>query len=185
MRHQLNYRSHTQQQGATLIVALLILVLIMMIGIAAVSTSNTQYKLAGNLQFEDSAMNNAETTVTTAENWLATGSNFSAAGFTTYNSTASPHLYPVTATDPILSSPWSATWTDSNSISVGDSNHRYVIQQMSSNNLLMGSSAALGGHAMAVCSKVNTYLVTGRGTSARGASKFVQSYFSVLNCPNS
>jgi Tfp pilus assembly protein PilX len=59
-----------RQQGATLVIALLILVLIMMIGITAISTSNTQYKLAGNLQFEDGATNNAETAVTTAENWL-------------------------------------------------------------------------------------------------------------------
>ena len=49
-----------RQGGATLVIALLILVLIMMIGITAVSTSNTQYKLAGNLQFEDSALNNSE-----------------------------------------------------------------------------------------------------------------------------
>ena len=53
-----------RQGGATLVIALLILVLIMMIGITAVSTSNTQYKLAGNLQFEDGAMNNAETAIT-------------------------------------------------------------------------------------------------------------------------
>ncbi len=51
------------QRGATLVVALLILVLIMMIGITAVSTSNTQFRLAGNLQFEDSAMNNAEAAI--------------------------------------------------------------------------------------------------------------------------
>ena len=62
-----------RQRGATLIVALLILVLIMIIGITAVSTSNTQYKLAGNLQFEDSAINNAETAISSAELWLSTG----------------------------------------------------------------------------------------------------------------
>ncbi|MBL8336979.1 MAG: hypothetical protein JNM97_09410, partial [Rhodoferax sp.] len=70
------------QRGATLVVALLILVLIMMIGITAVSTSNTQFRLAGNLQFEDSAMNNAEAAVTAAENWLATGTNYNNAAFT-------------------------------------------------------------------------------------------------------
>ena len=31
--------------------------------------------------------------------------------------------------------------------------------------------------------QVNTYQITGRGTSARGATKFVQSFYSVLNCP--
>ena len=66
-------RMPARQRGATLVIALLVLVLIMMIGITAISTSDTQYKLAGNLQFEDSALNNAEAAVTAAENWLSTG----------------------------------------------------------------------------------------------------------------
>jgi hypothetical protein len=75
------------------------------------------------------------------------------------------------------------TWSDSNSISVaGSSAQRYIIQMMSSNNLLTGSSAALGRQNAAVCNKVNTYLITGRGTSHRGAVKFVQSFYSVLAC---
>lgn len=187
MRARFAYRSAARQKGATLVIALLVLVLIMMIGITAVSTSNTQYKLAGNLQFEDGAMNNAETAVVTAENWLNPNStvpantNYNNAGFVTYNATTSPHLLPIgTANNPL-----SLSWSDSNSLSVGSSARRYQIQLMSTNNLLTGSSAAVGKPGMAVCNKVNTYLITGRGTSSRGASKLVQSYFSVLSCPAS
>lgn len=164
-------------------IALLILVLIMMIGITAVSTSNTQYKLAGNLQFEDGAMNNAETATSTAEKWIASGTNYSSAGFTAYDATATPHLYPIGSTAAIISSPLTTSWTNSNALSVGSDKQLYVIQQLSTNNLLTGSSAAVGGHGMSVCNKVNTYLITGRGTSARGATKFIQSYYSVLSCP--
>ena len=185
MRTPSTHRLAARQKGATLVIALLVLVLIMMIGIAAVSTSNTQYKLAGNLQFEDGAMNNAEIAVSTAEKWLATGSNYSNAGFTTYDAANSPHLYPTTSTAAIVTNPLTATWSDSNSISVGGDTQRYQIQLKSTNNLLMGSSAAMGGRAVAVCNKVNTYLVTGRGVTHRGATKFVQSFYSVLNCPAS
>ena len=181
MRHQSAHRFPSRQQGATLVIALLILVLIMMIGITAVSTSNTQYKLAGNLQFEDGAMNNAETAVSTAENWLATGTNYNNTGFTTYNATASPQLLPIGTSN----NPLNMTWSTSNSLSLGDDTQRYLIQQLSTNNLLMGSSAAVGRQGISVCDKVNTYLITGRGTTHRGATKFVQSYYSVLSCPAS
>ncbi len=182
MRTQLVYRKAARQKGATLVIALLVLVLIMMIGITAVSTSNTQYKLAGNLQFEDGAMNNAEAAVSKAENWLGIGTNYQSAGFFTYDASNSPQLYPIGSSAAMVTSPLTTSWSDSNSISVGGSSQRYQIQLLSTNNLLTGSSAALGRQAAAVCNKVNTYLITGRGVTNRGATKFVQSYYSVLSC---
>ena len=58
-----------KQLGSTLIISLIILVILMLLGVSAVTTSNTQYKLAGNLQFEDAAMNNTETAINAAETW--------------------------------------------------------------------------------------------------------------------
>lgn len=181
-----------RQGGATLVIALIVLVLIMIIGVTAVNTSNTQYKLAGNLQFEDSALNNAEAAVSAAESWLSTGNNFRNAGFTTYAQNVTPHLYPIGGAP----NPVAMNWTDStdnvntaNALSVNDPvsgarniSQRYFIEQMSLNNRLQGSSQVVGGRTSAGCNQVNTYLITGRGTSARGATKFVQSYFSVLSC---
>lgn len=187
----------SRQRGATLVVALLILVLIMMIGITAVSTSNTQYRLAGNLQFEDSALNNAEAAVTAAENWLATGLNYDNPAFTAVAAStdpdpgpdpATPHLLPRTSVPTVRDERdvrgFSITWDDTNSIDVrGDEVQRYYIELISQNNRLQGSSQVVGGRASSGCNQVNTYLITGRGASARGAVKFVQSYYSVLNCP--
>ena len=187
MRTSRRYARPGRQGGATLVIALLILVLIMMIGITAVSTSNTQYKLAGNLQFEDGAMNNAEAAVAAAENWLVTSTNavppvphYLDAGFATANVTTG--LLPITP--PVSNATLlSMAWSNSNSQSVaGNSAQRYVIQLMSSNNLLTGSSAAVGRQGAAVCNKVNNYMITGRGTSHRGATKFVQSFYSILAC---
>jgi len=175
-----------RQRGATLLIALLVLVLIMMIGVTAVSTSDTQFKLAGNLQFEDSALNNAESAVSAAENWLATGGNFSDDGFNAFDA-AKAQLKPigyVTALAAPANSPLTMAWGDSNSLAVGgNAAQRYYIEQMSRNNRLPGSSQVVGGRSSSVCSQVNTYQITGRGSSARGATKIVQSFYSVLNCP--
>jgi type IV pilus assembly protein PilX len=186
MRTPLRYGKPARQGGATLVIALLILVLIMMIGITAVSTSNTQYKLAGNLQFEDGAMNNAEAAVSAAENWLVTGTaavppvpHYLDASFTTGSTVGLLPISPSVSNAFLLS----MIWSDSNSQSVGgNSAQRYIIQLMSTNNLLTGSSAAVGRQGAAVCNKVNNYLITGRGSSHRGATKFVQSFYSVLAC---
>jgi Tfp pilus assembly protein PilX len=186
------YRSGSfpgRQQGATLVIALLILVLIMMIGITAISTSNTQYKLAGNLQFEDGAMNNAETAVTMAENWLTNPAvkNWDDGRFKLPVDPATSQLFPF---DPATPRPatrdaslLAMDWTDNaKSLSVAGNTQRYVIEKLSQGNRLAGSDVGVGGRASAGCNLVNTYLITGRGTGGRGAVKFVQSYFSVLSC---
>jgi Tfp pilus assembly protein PilX len=197
MRRNTPHSLRSRQRGATLVVALLILVLIMMIGITAVSTSNTQYKLAGNLQFEDSALNNAEAAVTAAENWLATGLNYDNPAFTAVAASTDPDPGPDPATPQLLprtSVPtvrderdergFNIAWDDTNSLAVGGAEtQRYYIELISQNNRLQGSSQVVGGRASSGCNQVNTYLITGRGASARGAVKFVQSYYSVLNCP--
>ena len=197
MSSNFSYRSAARQKGATLVIALLVLVLIMMIGITAISTSTTQFKLAGNLQFEDSAMNNAEAAINTAEQWLSTGTNYTNAAFAAGGPAAdpdpgsvaaTPQLFPLTTVAAIRTArdakPFSLTWGDGNSVSVaGNTSQRYYIELMSRNNRLQGSSQIVGGRTSSGCNQVNTYQITGQGLSARGASRFVQSFYSVLSCP--
>ena len=177
-----NFALPGKQTGSALIVSLIILIIVMLMGVMAMTTSDTQYKMAGNLQFQDAAMNNAETAISFAEKWLSSGPNFVSGGFTTYDS-ATPYLYPpVTAIDPLT-----MTWDDSNSIQITDPvttlqnpSQRYLIQRMSTNNVLIGSSSSSGGRTSTACNKVNTYRIYARGTSVRGASKIIESYYSVL-----
>lgn len=182
-RRRLALRPPQRQRGATLVIALLILVLIMIIGVTAVSTSDTQFKLAGNLQFEDSALNNAEAAIATGERWLGTSPNHTNPGFTAAVA-ATPHLLPRLVVRPVArdAAPLTMAWTDADSLSVGGTNQRYIIEQMSVNSKLAGASQVVGGRVNTACNQVNTYLVTARGVSARGATKLVQSYYSVLNC---
>lgn len=174
----------SNQKGATLIIALIILVLIMTLGIAAFNSSKVQFKLAGNLQFEEIAMNNAETAVAAAENWLSTTDNFRNAGFTTYSSTT-PQLHPIDHLQGLTApanDPLTMAWDGTSDLQVGSTNQRYMIQLMSANNTLLGSGLGQGGPAAKGCNKVNTYMITARGQATRGATKFVQSFYSVLSC---
>lgn len=162
------------QGGSTLIVAMMILILIMMMGITAMVTSDTQFKLAGNLQFEDAAMNNAEAAINAAESQLLNISYSTSAGFDNY-SAGTPEQYPIASTvDPL-----SMSWSDTNSQKVGDDSKRYIIQMISKNVSLTTSGLGVGGRASALPSVVNTYLITARGTSLRGSTKYLQSYFKV------
>jgi Tfp pilus assembly protein PilX len=165
----------SKQCGATLVMALIVLVLIMMLGIAAVNTSNTQFKITANLQMEDTAFNNAELAVRSAENWLAT--NYQSTDF--FTTQATPGIMQSTATN----SPLTMGWTDADSVPVNGS-ARYTIQLMSINNVSSGSSAVVGKQTVGAtnCSKYDTYLITGFGTSARGAKKFIQFYKPIPLC---
>jgi Tfp pilus assembly protein PilX len=177
-----NFIFSGKQTGSALIVSLIILIVVMLMGVMAMTTSDTQYKMAGNLQFQDAAMNNAETAISFAETWLSSGPNFLSGGFTTYDS-ATPYLYPpAAAIDPLT-----MTWDDSNSVQISDPvttlqnpAQRYLIQQMSTNNVLIGSGICSGAHCSSACNKVNTYRIFARGTSVRGATKIIESYYSVL-----
>lgn len=165
------------QRGSTLVISLIILIILMLLGVTAMVTSNTAFKLAGNLQFENNAMNSAEAVLSEVENWLE-------AGTIDYNHVDFFATPPVTASTtgryPRNSGvdPMTMAWNDTNSAAAGQG--RYIIELMSTNSVLIGSSVTVGGPLSYACNRVNTYRITARGTSARGAAKLVQSYFSVL-----
>lgn len=179
----ISYRTH--QRGVTLVIALIMLLLIMMVGIVAINSSNTQYRLAGNLQFENTAMNNAEAALAAGEQFLATAGSFKNPGFTTYSNTT-PQLHPIghlTGLAAPANDPLTMAWNGTSDLQVDSSDQRYMVEQMSAKTRLSGSSQAVGQHRATVCNEVNTYRVTGKGQAHRAGTKFVQSFYSVLSCP--
>ena len=105
-------RAPRRQRGASLVVALVMLAVIAMMGISAFVASNTQFRMAANMQFQNMAVGNAESALAQAETWIAT--NYSNTGFTTR---ASGGLYPSTfspAPDPLP-----LAWDDTTSGVVG------------------------------------------------------------------
>ena len=174
-------RTRTPQHGSTLIVAMLMLVVILMIGISAVISSDTQSKLTGNLQFEDVAFNLAEQALATGERIVVAQQSAPLPGFTTYSSTT-PCYHPIghmATLSPPNNDPLTMTWDNSNSCDDGNGG-RYLIEKISARVLLNSSSHASGGHAGSPPVLVDTYQITTQGLAARGTSKYLQSYYAVI-----
>lgn len=184
-----------KQRGATLVVALFILIVLMIIGVMAMTTANTQFKLAGNLQFENMAKNNAENQIIAAESWLSTPDAtaplftlyINNPGFTTWSS-ATPQLHPIghLATLGILNSDplnmTDAQWR-ANSTSTLLAPDGYLIEELANNVATTGGNASSGdGGGSSGCNSVNVFRITARGTNARGAVRFVQTVYRVLSC---
>jgi Tfp pilus assembly protein PilX len=174
---------HGQRGVAQLLVTVVLLIVMMMLGITAMILSSTQFNLASNLQLENIAFNLAEGGSATAESWLsdAAGANSINPGFTTY-STGTPYLYPIgyLATNNI--DPLTMTWVDSNSLAVnGDDTRRYLIEKIGANNFVPNADVAQT-HGLHGCQNADLFRITGRGTSAKGTTKLVQSNFMVPRC---
>lgn len=169
------FRSPYQSRGAALVTSLIVLGVLMLMGISAYVLSKTQFKLAGNVQYQALALTDAENALTEAERWVSL--NWNDGGFTTKGKAG---IYPKdTAPDPLA-----ATWDDSNSIKVDtDGNQRYMIELYIDNRVLPTASVAnlcsSNYSAPGPCPAVNVYRISTRGASRLGAAKIVQSLYAV------
>lgn len=169
------------QRGSTLVVSMIMLVVLMLLGVMSMTASDTAYKLAGNLQFENNALNNSEAALSDAENSLKNGAidinhaDFSAASSVT---AAASGFYPEGANI----DPFNMAWDDTDSHSLPGSlgTQRRTVQLMSTDAVQFGEDVTVGVAPSTICKRVNTYMITARGTSARGSTKLVRSYYSVL-----
>lgn len=163
----------SRQRGASLIVTLVMLGVITVLGISAFVASSSQFRMAANMQFQNVATHNAESSLANAETWITT--NFTNGGFT---SRVAGGLYPSgTGPDPLT-----MTWDDTTSVKVDTlGNERYFIEQLVANRVLpsnsVGSCNVYG--LSGPCPTVNVYRLTARGTSILGTARFVQSVFAV------
>ena len=170
---KLQFNHHHYQRGISLLTTIIMLVMLMVIGVSAMRLSKQQLSLSGNLQFQTAAFNEAEAAIAVAENAIATTAAYKTAGIIV----PAMGLYPISAT-PV--DPTTLAWTSSDSLQAANSNQRYIIQQLAKD--VKFNDAEKGNNPSAACNQVKLYRVTARGESARGASKFVQTVFSVLSC---
>ena len=183
MKQAVSYLEAKNQRGVSLLTTLVMLTLLMIIGISALRLSKDQLALSGNLQFQTAAFNEAEAAVSVAENLLATTASFKTTGITA--DAVSDGNYAMKcrtgitvncrAADP---NPLTMDWDNSKAVVVGKQN--YFIQQKAKDIKLIDSEA--GYSASKGCNQVNLYQVTALGQSNRGASKIVQTVFSVKSC---
>jgi Tfp pilus assembly protein PilX len=179
MSQRAKLRGPNRQRGASsLFLTVILVMVVMLLAVTAAVLSNTQFRLAGNLQFENIAFNLSEGGIASAEYWLSTGTNSKNAAFTTY-STSTPQLYPIGS---LTSDPLTMAWSDSNSASVADDNQRYLIEKWGADNQPLGTGMDTGGRPLTACEKVDVFRLSAKGKSARGTTKSVQTTFSVPSC---
>lgn len=170
------------QRGMTLVTTLVMMLAVMVLGLSTILISKSEFMLSGNVQFQAGAMNEAEASAIVAEQWLAAGTNYLNAGFTTYDS-ATGELYPIGYMSANGIAPLTMTWSDDNSLVVaGSTTQRYLIEFLAKDKTLIPTSLNLGGRAASGCNKVNVYRIITMGGSARGATRFIQSIYSRLSC---
>ena len=173
-------RSH-QRGAAQLFITLVLLGVIMMLGITATIISSTQFKLAGNLQFESQAMDNAETAAAAALSWLSTGCNGQQFVGTASGSKRASPLNGVTEVDP-----FNVDWSSDGQTVSNDASRRYIVQARGSTNLGQlnegaGSSSGGSGGAPYADQAGQLFRISGRGVSAKGTTRVVQSNVYIQN----
>ena len=172
-----------RQRGASSLFIIVILVLVLMLlAVTAAVLSSTQFRLAGNLQYENIAFNRAEGALASAENWLSStdvdgAQNSKNSKFEETYSTG--HLYPIgNNIDPLT-----MTWTDSNSLKLdADGTQRYLIEKYGRDNQPLGTDRSSGVVGRADCERVDVFRISTRGASVRGTTKLVQTIYSVRSC---
>ena len=172
-----------RQRGvSSLFITVILVLVVMLLAVTASVLSNTQFKLAGNIQFEHVAVSRSERAIATAESWLKTGTNGKNASFTTFSSDT-PYLYPIGYFAANNLDPLTMTWSDSNSLAVGGSdNRRYMIEKYGADNQPLGTGLLNGGRPLTGCQKVDVFRISARGLSAKGTVKFLQTTYSVPSC---
>lgn len=157
--------SISQQRGAALIVSLVMMVVLTLIGVVAMNSSNIELIMAGNTQLQTRALANAERTLTSAESVadsLSIQGSYSEAGY--YNVSGGS-----------AKNPQDMYWDGTDSAQDTDENNRFMIEY-TGNFDIPGNSIVLGNNNTPLQS-VDIFRVTARSEDVKGAVRMVQSIF--------
>jgi len=167
-----NHFSASRQRGLALIMSLVILLVLTLLGVAAMNTSNLQLLMTGNSQYQTTALNTAEGVIRDAENFVASYVNgtatLPASGYYDLPGGASP--IELNGFD----------WSSANVVTSGSS--QYIIEYTGDTNLDSASIAWRQSNGIAG-STVSVFRITARSPASRGAMRYVQSIFVTLQSP--
>ncbi len=165
------------QQGSTLIVSLLILLIMTLLGLAAMKSSTMENTMATNFHFQTVALNSAEAVARTAE--LDVDSIVTDATALDLN-TVGDQYYLETDIDPTV-----LDWGDIGAGTeifdyAGTAENAYVIEYVGTRAIPGNSSATSGGGSG---TQIYVFLVTSNSTSGKGARGIVQTVYLTSNAP--
>lgn len=168
------------QRGASLVVALALLLAAGLIAATGFGVARGQYALAGNLQFQEQAFQRAEATAATAERWLAVPANAQSTAFASGVGSLTPGLYPVGAMATLGRDPRTMAWNATDSVAAPQG--RYYIEQIARGSPLPGASLQAGQSATGACRAVDLFRVVSRSEGTRGSSRMLETLIATDGC---
>ncbi len=168
-------RFKIQQQGAALVISLIILLLLTVMGLASTSTSIMEVQMAGNAQFQMQALTSAERTLNIAEDRIETIAldpttfDFSAVGDGFYSTHNGLNIQQIDWKKLGISVERDA---DGNP----DTDDMYIVEFFGSKPI-PGESIKVKGGVRVKGSNVYTHRVTARSATQKGAERVVQSIY--------
>ncbi len=171
------FRKRGQQRGAVMIISLIMLVIITLLAVSAVQTSNLEVLMATNTQARASALATAENSLVDGELWIIT--NYPGTPLFDWSADAGAvdedGKYIV---GDIVSSVDDIAWTVAPAVGyeLSPNGNQYALEYLGPFTTL-GSSLTVGVPAS---NKRYLYRVTGRGVFGSGGTRFVQSVFATM-----
>lgn len=175
---QMNKIRHSplqQQHGIALIMSLVILLVLTLLGVTSMNTSNLQSLMTSNSQYQTVALNSAEEVMITAQNivtaHIASGSTTQPTGYYYIGANAENEID--------LSS---FNWDGANVGTVGSS--KYIVEYTGDTTINAASLAWRQSQGIAG-DTVSVFRITARAPASRGAMRYVQTVFVTIDAPAS
>lgn len=168
---------HTRQNGAVLAVALMILVVLTIIGVASVNSSILEMVMAGNTQNRVKALNNAESTILMAQKEVTGKGDLPIANGVLSCSDGTTGVYHSAngscpgVTSPELLDVTSLDWDGTDSLTGLDANNRFIVESL---GVVPASSCTVDTEDTDCTSKFAVYRITARSEDVRGTVRMVQ-----------
>ena len=165
-----------KQQGAALIMSLVILVILTLLGITSMNTANLQILMTGNAQYQTVALSSAEQAIREAEGiveQIVTG--------TLATPSKSDGYHNLTTGDPEVNLT-SFTWPDNETGDATVVNSKYIIEYSGSKSLPPTTYKYINGKPIAG-NNVYVFRITARTIATRGAVRIVQSIYVTQDSP--
>ena len=164
-----------QQRGLALIMSLVILLILTLLGVTSMNTSNLQMLMTSNSQYQTSALNSAEEIMQSAQDavnaHIASGSATQPTGYYFIGANAENEID--------LSS---FNWDGANVGAVGSA--KYIIEYTGDTTINAASLAWRQSQGIAG-DTVSVFRITARAPASRGAMRYVQTVFVTIQAPNS
>lgn len=173
-----------RQQGIALLTSLIFLLILTIIGTFGMNISRMENMMAGNNQFQATALNNAERSLKFAlddlTDKLTTGKDFNTTGDYFYDSTAVGKA--IETVDPHQVD-WSSITT---AATPGDSDSRYIIEYHGCHAKFGNSNIC--NDPLNTCFDTDAcgfvYTITSQSDAAKGAERTVQTSFALMTGPS-